>query len=183
MARRSVGDASRAWLWLAHSWAGKVPLKGKVLLLLILALTLGSSLHHHCPSKPLASWRREIKKPTNKNPSQWWVLWSLSSLKEPALVLWEVPVAAHELGQEYAAGGGLSGWDCPLSNNKQLFDRLSYTIKLYGSPLLSNSSSLKVILSDFPNSIHDPFKYQRVHFIEPAQYLFSEDSVGITCQG
>lgn len=47
-------------------------------------------------------------------------------------------------------------WDYLHSNSKQLFNRLSYTTRLYGSPLLSNSSSLKVVLSDFLNGIHLP---------------------------
>lgn len=40
------------------------------------------------------------KENTNRTLSQGWILCMLSSQKEPTMVLWEVPVAAHELGQQ-----------------------------------------------------------------------------------
>jgi len=90
------------------------------------------------------------------------------------------------------AGGGIAtrdgmwGWDCPLSNSKRLFNRLSYTIKPYGSPSPSNGSSLKELLPYslwFSQWYPSAFRYLRVCFIEPAQYLFSQDWVGIAYQG
>lgn len=49
------------------------------------------------------------KENTTKTLSQWWILWLQSSLKEPTMVLWEVPVAAHELGQEKQPEVGCGG--------------------------------------------------------------------------
>jgi len=84
---------------LARSKAGKALLKWKVLLLPIPALTLGFNMHHHCSCKPLASWLRETTETLLKTVTVMdFVAHELSEV--PAVVSWEVLVAAHELGEE-----------------------------------------------------------------------------------
>lgn len=91
-----------------------------------------------------------------------------SSQDGPAMVYWEMLSAVHKLGQEHTVRGGLWG------GTALLFDRLSCTNKLLGSPLLPCAASWKASLSMFSMTLVVPSN-NAVNFIKTAQYLTSED--------